>query len=220
LAGDGNSFLGGLGARAMPHNAVHAQWGSEWGRGQVDTVAGGWNRNHCWPQDLLPSAPEPPVNPVIHRLPTTATLHMQPLGDAYDPKVPGLSFAFDYISPGHPSKSGQAVACCTRSDQAPTSTWDMPPPPAASVPCWFQLCYLGYPHMLFLSCSLCPPLAHTLAHLTPRHPGCRAVVAKILKDKCPTCDPRTVPNSGPAPVLARFEDFKVRGVGAAHGCWG
>eukprot|EP00983_Pelagomonas_calceolata_P071153 1151097-Pelagomonas_calceolata.AAC.7 len=36
-----------------------------------------------------------------------------------------------------------------------------------------------------------------------------ADVVRMLKDKCPACDPSSVPNSGPAPVLARFEDFKV-----------
>lgn len=62
---------------------------------------------------------------------------LQAPGSAYDPKVPGLSFAFDYIGPRNP------------------------------------------------------------------------VVASLLKDYCPSCDPASVPNSGPAPVLARYEDFKA-----------
>uniref|UniRef100_A0A7S0X0W7 Hydroxyproline O-arabinosyltransferase-like domain-containing protein n=1 Tax=Chlamydomonas leiostraca TaxID=1034604 RepID=A0A7S0X0W7_9CHLO len=62
---------------------------------------------------------------------------LQAPGDAYNPKVPGLSFAFDYIGPSN------------------------------------------------------------------------HVVGQILKDYCPTCEQSTVPNSGPAPVLARYEDFKA-----------
>jgi hypothetical protein len=50
---------------------------------------------------------------------------------------------------------------------------------------------------------------HTHTH-THAHTHAHADVVKMLKDKCPTCDPSSVPNSGPAPVLARFEDFKVR----------
>ncbi|GFH19914.1 uncharacterized protein HaLaN_16946 [Haematococcus lacustris] len=56
-------------------------------------------------------------------------------GNAYDPKVPGLSFGYDYIAPRLP------------------------------------------------------------------------VIQELLKERCPDCDPNTVPNSGPAPVLARYEDF-------------
>ncbi|KAG2487203.1 hypothetical protein HYH03_014177 [Edaphochlamys debaryana] len=35
------------------------------------------------------------------------------------------------------------------------------------------------------------------------------IIVKLLKEKCPDCDPKTVPNSGPAPVMARFSDFKA-----------
>mmetsp|Transcript_27021 Transcript_27021/g.59096 ORF Transcript_27021/g.59096 Transcript_27021/m.59096 type:complete len:635 (+) Transcript_27021:187-2091(+) len=62
---------------------------------------------------------------------------LQALGSAYDPEVPGLSYAFDYIAPQNP------------------------------------------------------------------------IVQEILKDKCPTCDPKSVPNSGPAPVLMRFSDLRA-----------
>lgn len=41
-------------------------------------------------------------------------------------------------------------------------------------------------------------------------PAClRAVAQKLLKEKCATCDFKTMPNSGPAPVLARFADFRA-----------
>lgn len=30
-----------------------------------------------------------------------------------------------------------------------------------------------------------------------------------MAEKCPTCNPDTVPNSGPAPVLLRFNDLKL-----------
>ena len=46
------------------------------------------------------------------------------------------------------------------------------------------------------------PAAHLLR-------ACHAVAVKMLQMKCPTCEVTEVPNSGPAPVLARFEDFKV-----------
>ncbi|GLC42047.1 hypothetical protein PLESTB_001062400 [Pleodorina starrii] len=35
------------------------------------------------------------------------------------------------------------------------------------------------------------------------------IIVQLLKERCPDCDPKTVPNSGPAPVLARFSDFKA-----------
>ncbi|PNW78775.1 hypothetical protein CHLRE_09g389763v5 [Chlamydomonas reinhardtii] len=35
------------------------------------------------------------------------------------------------------------------------------------------------------------------------------IIVKLLKERCPDCDPKDVPNSGPAPVLARFSDFKA-----------
>ncbi|GIL58932.1 hypothetical protein Vafri_13942 [Volvox africanus] len=35
------------------------------------------------------------------------------------------------------------------------------------------------------------------------------IIVQLLKERCPDCDPKQVPNSGPAPVLARFSDFKA-----------
>ncbi|KXZ54330.1 hypothetical protein GPECTOR_5g413 [Gonium pectorale] len=35
------------------------------------------------------------------------------------------------------------------------------------------------------------------------------IIRKLLTERCPDCDPATIPNSGPAPVLARFSDFKA-----------
>ncbi|EFJ50516.1 hypothetical protein VOLCADRAFT_88948 [Volvox carteri f. nagariensis] len=35
------------------------------------------------------------------------------------------------------------------------------------------------------------------------------IIIQLLKERCPDCDPKNVPNSGPAPVLARFSDFKA-----------
>lgn len=35
------------------------------------------------------------------------------------------------------------------------------------------------------------------------------LIQQLLKERCPDCDPKTIPNSGPAPVLARFSDFKA-----------
>lgn len=45
-----------------------------------------------------------------------------------------------------------------------------------------------------------------------------AVIQQLLKERCPDCDPKTIPNSGPAPVLARFSDFKVRPHSAGLAC--
>mmetsp|Transcript_8488 Transcript_8488/g.22730 ORF Transcript_8488/g.22730 Transcript_8488/m.22730 type:complete len:389 (+) Transcript_8488:325-1491(+) len=50
-----------------------------------------------------------------------------------------------------------------------------------------------------------PGLSFAFDYIAPRNPH----VVRMLKDKCPACDPSSVPNSGPAPVLARFEDFKA-----------
>ncbi|GFR47682.1 hypothetical protein Agub_g9430 [Astrephomene gubernaculifera] len=35
------------------------------------------------------------------------------------------------------------------------------------------------------------------------------IIQQLLQERCPDCDASTVPNSGPAPVLARFSDFKA-----------
>ncbi|MEW5298276.1 MAG: hypothetical protein WDW36_001419 [Sanguina aurantia] len=53
--------------------------------------------------------------------------------------------------------------------------------------------------------SSVPGWSFAFDYIGPKHP----VVREILAEKCPTCDPDTVPNSGPAPVLLRFNDLKL-----------
>lgn len=55
-----------------------------------------------------------------------------------------------------------------------------------------------------------PCLHHIMSlHSVPCYACVAAVAQKLLKDKCPTCDVKNLPNSGPAPVLARLADFRA-----------
>lgn len=53
--------------------------------------------------------------------------------------------------------------------------------------------------------SSVPGLAFKFDYIAPQH----YIVQQILKEKCPDCNPQSVPGSGPAPVLARFSDFRA-----------
>jgi hypothetical protein len=50
-----------------------------------------------------------------------------------------------------------------------------------------------------------PGLAFKFDYIAPQH----HIVQQLLREKCPTCNPSSVPGSGPAPVLMRFSDLRA-----------
>lgn len=50
-----------------------------------------------------------------------------------------------------------------------------------------------------------PGFGFKFDYIAPQNP----IVGEILAEKCPNCDPRSVPGSGPAPVLMRFSDLRA-----------
>lgn len=52
-----------------------------------------------------------------------------------------------------------------------------------------------------------PGMSFAFDYIGSRHP----IAIKLYQERCPGCEPRDViPNTGPAPVLMRFEDLRVR----------
>ena len=47
-------------------------------------------------------------------------------------------------------------------------------------------------------------MAFKFDYISPHNP----IVQDLLKQKCPKCNPHSVPGSGPAPVLMRFSDLR------------
>ena len=50
-----------------------------------------------------------------------------------------------------------------------------------------------------------PGFGYKFDYISPQNP----IVSEILAEKCPQCDPKSVPGSGPAPVLMRFSDLRA-----------